>query len=60
MVVGSYVKTTWIIGVGSRCRNVNKFATANEFELKIRDTNFFYNYMKRKTCDRNTCNRMWP
>jgi len=33
----------------SKCRNGNKIASTNEFELKTRDTNFFYNLWNIKS-----------
>lgn len=38
------------------CRNGKKFTATDEFELKTRDTDFFYSLQNRKSQDRTTCN----
>ncbi len=46
--------------VGHYCRNGKAFVATNEFELKTRDTNFFYYSLEKKAHDINTCNNMQP
>ena len=42
------------------CRNDKNFSTTNEFELKTRDINFFYNMWNIKSQDRKTCSDVQP
>lgn len=56
-----YTCQNLILNVHSKkFRNYNKFSIANEIELKLRDTNFFYYSVERKKHDENIHNNMQP